>query len=242
MAYLSLSAWSTCCSTCLPAAKVSNDSVRTCWLQIMSIPICLNWFDFPFADPKIFGVIRVLRLLRALRPLRVINRAPGVKLVVMTLISSLKPIGNIVLICCTFFIIFGILGVQLFKGMMFHCVGPAIVNVTDKAECLEQEGNKWVNQRYNFDNLGQVTYCWSWTLDWCHLVVVETYLDAFQALMSLFVLSSKDGWVSIMYQGIDATGVDMQVSYQRTSFSWLCSCGCSCNYLVVCSWLSAKCQ
>ncbi|PIO71442.1 transporter, cation channel family protein, partial [Teladorsagia circumcincta] len=39
-------------------------------------------------SPKIFGVIRVLRLLRALRPLRVINRAPGVKLVVMTLISS----------------------------------------------------------------------------------------------------------------------------------------------------------
>lgn len=29
--------------------------------------------------------------------------------------------------------------------------------------------------------------------------------------MSLFVLSSKDGWVAIMYQGIDATGVDLQV-------------------------------
>ena len=42
-------------------------------------------------SPRIFGVIRVLRLLRALRPLRVINRAPGVKLVVQTLISSLKP-------------------------------------------------------------------------------------------------------------------------------------------------------
>uniref|UniRef100_A0A915C571 Ion transport domain-containing protein n=3 Tax=Parascaris univalens TaxID=6257 RepID=A0A915C571_PARUN len=136
-------------------------------------------------SPKIFGVIRVLRLLRALRPLRVINRAPGVKLVVMTLISSLKPIGNIVLICCTFFIIFGILGVQLFKGMMYHCIGHDISNVTTKTECLEDPRNKWVNHRYNFDNLGQ-------------------------ALMSLFVLSSKDGWVSIMYQGIDATGVDMQ--------------------------------
>jgi len=44
---------------------------------------------------------------------RVINRAPGLKLVVQTLLSSLKPIGNIVLICCTFFIIFGILGVQV---------------------------------------------------------------------------------------------------------------------------------
>ncbi|KAK6057839.1 hypothetical protein COOONC_04602 [Cooperia oncophora] len=103
----------------------------------------------------------------------------------MTLISSLKPIGNIVLICCTFFIIFGILGVQLFKGMMFHCVGPDIANVTNKADCLEDPRNKWVNHRYNFDNLGQ-------------------------ALMSLFVLSSKDGWVSIMYQGIDAVGVDIQ--------------------------------
>lgn len=46
---------------------------------------------------------------------RVISRAPGLKLVVETLITSLKPIGNIVLICCAFFIIFGILGVQV-KG------------------------------------------------------------------------------------------------------------------------------
>lgn len=42
-----------------------------------------------------------------------ISRAPGLKLVVETLITSLRPIGNIVLICCAFFIIFGILGVQV---------------------------------------------------------------------------------------------------------------------------------
>lgn len=62
---------------------------------------------------KIFGILRVFRLLRTLRPLRVISRAPGLKLVVTTLLSSIRPIGNIVLICCTFFIIFGILGVQV---------------------------------------------------------------------------------------------------------------------------------
>ena len=62
---------------------------------------------------KLFRMLRVFRLVRALRPLRVINRAPGLKLVVQTLLSSLKPIGNIVIICCTFFIIFGILGVQV---------------------------------------------------------------------------------------------------------------------------------
>lgn len=35
--------------------------------------------------------------------------------------SSLKPIGNIVVICCAFFIIFGILGVQVCGGP-----GPAV--------------------------------------------------------------------------------------------------------------------
>jgi len=48
---------------------------------------------------------------------RVISRAPGLKLVVQTLLSSLRPIGNIVLICCTFFIIFGILGLQVLASI-----------------------------------------------------------------------------------------------------------------------------
>ncbi|XP_045132838.1 voltage-dependent T-type calcium channel subunit alpha-1I-like isoform X9 [Portunus trituberculatus] len=136
-------------------------------------------------SPRIFGILRVFRLLRALRPLRVINRAPGLKLVVQTLLSSLQPIGNIVLICCTFFIIFGILGVQLFKGSFYYCEGPHLKNVTTKSDCLESKENTWLNRKYNFDDLGQ-------------------------ALMSLFVLSSKDGWVNIMYTGLDAVGVDMQ--------------------------------
>uniref|UniRef100_A0A4W3H790 Voltage-dependent T-type calcium channel subunit alpha n=1 Tax=Callorhinchus milii TaxID=7868 RepID=A0A4W3H790_CALMI len=133
---------------------------------------------------KILGMLRVLRLLRTLRPLRVISRAPGLKLVVETLMSSLKPIGNIVVICCAFFIIFGILGVQLFKGKFYFCVGEDIRNVTNKSDCL-QASYKWTRHKYNFDNLGQ-------------------------ALMSLFVLASKDGWVDIMYDGLDAVGVDQQ--------------------------------
>ena len=84
-------------------------------------------------------MLRVFRLIRALRPLRVINRAPGLKLVVQTLLSSLKPISNIVIICCAFFLIFGILGVQLFKGMFFYCDGPGVgaQNITTKMECLQ---------------------------------------------------------------------------------------------------------
>lgn len=35
--------------------------------------------------------------------------------------------------------------------------------------------------------------------------------------MSLFVLSSRDGWVNIMYTGLDAVGVDQQVDGNRIS-------------------------
>ena len=72
--------------------------------------------------------------------------------------------------------------------MFYHCEGPDAEIVKNKTQCLELSGNgnRWVNHKYNFDNLGQ-------------------------ALMSLFVLSSKDGWVNIMYSGLDAVGIDQQV-------------------------------
>ncbi|XP_028843520.1 voltage-dependent T-type calcium channel subunit alpha-1I isoform X2 [Denticeps clupeoides] len=161
--------------------------LRSSWNVLDGFLVFVSLIDIVVSmagGAKILGVLRVLRLLRTLRPLRVISRAPGLKLVVETLITSLKPIGNIVLICCAFFIIFGILGVQLFKGKFFYCLGPDVKNITNKSDCL-LANYKWVHHKYNFDNLGQ-------------------------ALMSLFVLASKDGWVNIMYHGLDAVAVDQQ--------------------------------
>ncbi|KAK2833664.1 hypothetical protein Q5P01_017553 [Channa striata] len=150
------------------------------FVSLVDILVALSYAD----GNRILGILRVLRLLRTLRPLRVISRAPGLKLVVETLITSLRPIGNIVLICCAFFIVFGILGVQLFKGKFYHCEGLDTKNITNKSDCL-QAHYRWIRRKYNFDNL-------------------------IQALMSLFVLSCKDGWVNIMYDGLDAVGVDQQ--------------------------------
>uniref|UniRef100_A0A671SY99 Voltage-dependent T-type calcium channel subunit alpha-1I-like n=1 Tax=Sinocyclocheilus anshuiensis TaxID=1608454 RepID=A0A671SY99_9TELE len=161
--------------------------LRSSWNVLDGFLVFVSLIDIVVSmagGAKILGVLRVLRLLRTLRPLRVISRAPGLKLVVETLITSLKPIGNIVLICCAFFIIFGILGVQLFKGKFYYCLGLDVKNITNKSDCL-LANYKWVHNKYNFDNLGQ-------------------------ALMSLFVLASKDGWVSIMYHGLDAVAVDQQ--------------------------------
>uniref|UniRef100_A0A8C2FA61 Voltage-dependent T-type calcium channel subunit alpha n=1 Tax=Cyprinus carpio TaxID=7962 RepID=A0A8C2FA61_CYPCA len=163
--------------------------LKSSWNVLDGLLVFVSFVDFLVSlassgGNRILGILRVLRLLRTLRPLRVISRAPGLKLVVETLITSLRPIGNIVLICCAFFIVFGILGVQLFKGKFYHCEGFDTRNITNKSECLRAK-YRWVRRKYNFDNLGQ-------------------------ALMSLFVLSSKDGWVNIMYDGLDAVAVDQQ--------------------------------
>lgn len=167
----------------------SHAYLQSSWNVLDGLLVLVSLVDIIVAmasagGAKILGILRVLRLLRTLRPLRVISRAPGLKLVVETLISSLRPIGNIVLICCAFFIIFGILGVQLFKGKFYYCEGADTRNISTKAECWAAH-YRWVRRKYNFDNLGQ-------------------------ALMSLFVLSSKDGWVNIMYDGLDAVGIDQQ--------------------------------
>jgi len=41
--------------------------------------------------------------------------------------------------------------------------------------------------------------------------------------MSLFVLASRDGWVNIMYTGLDAVGVDQQVREIDSQSHVLCN-------------------
>lgn len=71
---------------------------------------------------------------------------------------------------------------QLFKGALYYCGkeefeqkrwafliyhvlcsflddpdGPKLMNVTNKTDCLADPHNTWINRKYNFDNLGQVS-------------------------------------------------------------------------------------
>ncbi|XP_068423425.1 voltage-dependent T-type calcium channel subunit alpha-1I-like [Clinocottus analis] len=129
-------------------------------------------------------IVKVLRLIRTLRTLRLVKRTPKLKLAVEALIASIKPIGNIALICCTLIFIYAILGVQLFKGRFYTCVGEHVEHVTNKTDCLLADYH-WERKFFNFDSMSQ-------------------------ALMTLFVMYSLDEWVNIMHDGLDAVGVDKQ--------------------------------
>lgn len=57
---------------------------------------------------------------------------------------------------------------------------------------------------------------------WPHILSFRWFLllPSPKALMSLFVLASKDGWVDIMYDGLDAVGVDQQVGLGWAGSTW----------------------
>ncbi|KAF6257951.1 Ion transport protein-domain-containing protein [Scenedesmus sp. NREL 46B-D3] len=136
----------------------------------------------------VLGGLRALRTLRALRPLRVASRLEGMKVVVDALFASLPPLGNIVLVCLLFYLVFGIMGVHLLAGRMYSCQDPQ-GNLLQSEYVLPQGQHItrewWVNRVANFDNI---------------LV----------AILTLFQISTTELWVSTMYDGVAAVGIDQQ--------------------------------
>merc|ERR1719158_2438980 len=110
------------------------------------------------------GFLKILRVLRVLRPLRAINRAPGLKQVVQCMIVSVKSIGNIMAVTVLLIFMFGVIGVQLFKGKFFMCTDLSMNNnETCQGEFVSyQDGdiNKpiveeriWERSEFHYDNI-----------------------------------------------------------------------------------------
>jgi hypothetical protein len=105
-----------------------------------------NILDFLIVIISLFAVanigpgksLRALRTIRVLRPLRMVKRMKELKLVVDALLNSVSAIGNVMIICFLFFLIFAILGVNLFKGYLHACGGDGAYGGD---ECpFEQDG------------------------------------------------------------------------------------------------------
>lgn len=68
------------------------------------------------------GALKSLRTLRGLRPLRLITRIPSMAIVIEALIRALPAIGNVALVLLVFWLVFAILGVQVFGGSLSTCM------------------------------------------------------------------------------------------------------------------------
>ena len=80
----------------------------------------VTWFLEAYASGDV-SFLRGFRALRALRPLRVVSKNEGIKTVVNALLESIPALINVLLIVMLFLLVFGILGIQLFKGQLGVC-------------------------------------------------------------------------------------------------------------------------
>ena len=84
----------------------------------------LTWVLEAALDNGNMEFVRGFRALRALRPLRVVSKNEGIKTVVNSLLESIPALLNVLLIVLLFLLVFGILGIQLFKGKLGRCNDP----------------------------------------------------------------------------------------------------------------------
>uniref|UniRef100_A0A452EH06 Voltage-dependent L-type calcium channel subunit alpha n=1 Tax=Capra hircus TaxID=9925 RepID=A0A452EH06_CAPHI len=152
-------------------------------------------------ESSAISVVKILRVLRVLRPLRAINRAKGLKHVVQCVFVAIRTIGNIVLVTTLLQFMFACIGVQLFKGKFFSC--NDLSKMTEE-ECrgyyyvykdgdptqIEVRPRQWVHNAFHFDNV-------------------------LSAMMSLFTVSTFEGWPELLYKAIDSHEEDKGPVYNH---------------------------
>lgn len=131
------------------------------WLDFLIVLVSfINLMASIFGSGKIQALktMRTLRAMRGLRPLRALQRFQGMRVVVNALIQAIPSIFNVLLVCLIFWLIFSIMGVQMFGGKFWRCVHPQTKRVVtyeeaaNRFECIERNLS-WSNPQINFDNV-----------------------------------------------------------------------------------------
>uniref|UniRef100_A0A8C2ILL3 Voltage-dependent N-type calcium channel subunit alpha n=1 Tax=Cyprinus carpio TaxID=7962 RepID=A0A8C2ILL3_CYPCA len=141
---------------------------------------------------KDINTIKSLRVLRVLRPLKTIKRLPKLKAVFDCVVNSLKNVLNILIVYILFMFIFAVIAVQLFKGKFFHC--------TDESKALEKDCRGQFLE-YGSDGLA-MTLPREWKKYDFH------YDNVLWAFLTLFTVSTGEGWPTVLKHSVDATYED----------------------------------
>uniref|UniRef100_A0A6I8P6Y4 Voltage-dependent P/Q-type calcium channel subunit alpha-1A n=1 Tax=Ornithorhynchus anatinus TaxID=9258 RepID=A0A6I8P6Y4_ORNAN len=138
---------------------------------------------------KDINTIKSLRVLRVLRPLKTIKRLPKLKAVFDCVVNSLKNVLNILIVYMLFMFIFAVVAVQLFKGKFFFCTDESKefekdcrgeYLVYEKDNEVKAQKREWKKYEFHYDNV-----LW--------------------ALLTLFTVSTGEGWPQVLKHSVDAT-------------------------------------
>ena len=126
--------------------------------------------------------VAVAKAFRALRPIRIVVRSESIRVIISSVYKALPAIGNVLLFCLLCWLIFGILGMNLFGGKFYSCTNPEL-KTKAACEASTEPGVEWVNPSAHFDNV-------------------------LQAIVTLFQVATLSGWTDIMFNSMDVTHID----------------------------------
>ncbi|XP_037107453.1 sodium channel, voltage gated, type VIII, alpha subunit b isoform X5 [Syngnathus acus] len=130
-----------------------------------------------------------------------------VDVVVNALVGAIPSIMNVLLVCLIFWLIFSIMGVNLFAGKYYYCFNDTEEytfrpdEVNNRSECFalindNQTGIRWRNVKINFDNVGA-------------------------GYLALLQVATFKGWMDIMYAAIDSRKVGDQPVYEDNLYMYI---------------------
>ncbi|XP_072558429.1 sodium channel protein type 8 subunit alpha-like isoform X6 [Paramormyrops kingsleyae] len=130
-----------------------------------------------------------------------------VDVVVNALVGAIPSIMNVLLVCLIFWLIFSIMGVNLFAGKYYYCFNETseerfeVEDVNNKTECFNLiNANKtevrWKNVKINFDNVGA-------------------------GYLALLQVATFKGWMDIMYAAVDSRQVEDQPIYEDNIYMYI---------------------
>ncbi|KAJ4934788.1 hypothetical protein JOQ06_007570 [Pogonophryne albipinna] len=178
-----------------------------CWLDFFIVDVSIVSLVANALGYSDLGPIKSLRTLRALRPLRALSRFEGMRVVVNALVGAIPSIMNVLLVCLIFWLIFSIMGVNLFAGKYYYCWNHTaeeyfpvdVVNNKTQCEALMSQNFtevRWRNVKINFDNVGA-------------------------GYLALLQVATFKGWMDIMYAAVDSRNVEDQPSYEVNIYMYI---------------------
>ncbi|XP_076348335.1 voltage-dependent calcium channel type A subunit alpha-1-like [Tachypleus tridentatus] len=169
---------------------------RDPWNILDAIVVVCALVAFAYAGSSTgqnLSTIKSMRVLRVLRPLKTIKRVPKLKAVFDCVVTSLKNVFNILIVYILFQFIFAVIAVQLFNGRFFFC------NDESKLTRSECEGEYFV---FVENDKPPEVHKREWDKQPFH------YDDVMSAMLTLFTVSTGEGWPAVLQNSMDATYED----------------------------------
>uniref|UniRef100_A0A7S3XWM2 Ion transport domain-containing protein n=1 Tax=Heterosigma akashiwo TaxID=2829 RepID=A0A7S3XWM2_HETAK len=143
-------------------------------------------------------------LFEALRPARLVPRIQQLKDLNQSVLASMTSITNLLNIILLLMFIYALAGMQLFKGMFYHCEDPAFPSAAPLEGVVDAGTGVWTafpcRGNWTDPATNRTEYRdYEWGRPTFH------FDSVFNSLLNVYVMSTLSGWLPVLFDAMDTT-------------------------------------